>query len=114
MRQELIQVEVGGGLAFAEVEEKPDCVWRWQLQEPPKQDVTPVHLVNAQLEDEVHDWRWNDGGLVFKGRGIKHGQSYWLILQYKDGEEPGQVECSSCGTTLPGTANFCMTCGTEL
>lgn len=114
MRQEIFHITMAGGQATIELEEKPDLVWRWGAQSRPEDDVEPRHLVNAQLEDMIHDWRWSSGVLTYKSRGLEDGESYWLIIQYDDDREVGRVDCPDCGQDLPSDARFCMSCGEVL
>lgn len=111
MRQTIIKVDVTDGSTWFPLAEKPDMVWRWGISRRPPEDAEPRHGVNAQIEDERHDWLWRDGR--FKYMGVGHLTDHvWLVLQYDLDAPEATVDCTECQQELPATARFCMRCGT--
>ena len=69
-----------------ECPEKPDSLWTLYLENrpesPPPLPMVPVHLTNACLEDQGHDWVWRDGRLRYFSRVVD--RPIWVLLIYKD------------------------------
>lgn len=65
---------------------EPHRVWTLFMEKdeskPPKLPITPVHRVNAFMEDYVHDWNVFRGKFLYASR-IEDG-GVWLLLEYKD------------------------------
>lgn len=77
----------GGRFKEASLAVKPRLIWTLlrgtDKAKPPSLPITPEHGVNAFMEDEIHDWRWQGGKLRFYSRVV--GRSVWLLLEYGKG-----------------------------
>lgn len=66
------------------VQRRPTRIWTLYTHTveiaPPRLPFTPLHHVNAWLEDEMHDWNWVRGVLRYYSR-VANGP-VWLLLEY--------------------------------
>ncbi len=74
----------GGRFNEAGLTMKPRRIWTLLREtskaKPPSLPIVPEHGVNAFMEDEIHDWRWQGGKLRFYSRVAD--RSVWLLLEY--------------------------------
>lgn len=74
-------VDVEGG-------KRPTRLWTLYAHTDPNVAPTlpyiPVHLNGAFLEDYVHDWDWNETGVIrYYSRVISAMDGVWLLLEWK-------------------------------
>lgn len=94
-RQQVVfipHVPVGTGSPSKRSVVCPEKPWRvWTLMGPDSMDETkmpalpivPRHNHNAFIEDHIHDWRVEEGRLLYYSR-ISEG-GCWILLEFQDG-----------------------------
>jgi len=68
--------------------EKPYRVWTLYEHDEssrPELPMTPRHNVNAFLEDQIHDWNYVQGKLVYYSR-VTHSE-VWILVEYETPKE---------------------------
>jgi hypothetical protein len=68
------------------LENRPARVWTLILRDghdperPPALPIVPQHLMNAFLEERMHDWTWANSELRYFSRVAEH--SVWILVEF--------------------------------
>ena len=83
------KLEMGSSPPFVPMDRKPKRVWtligNFETEEDlPKLPMVPQHMVNAFMEDYIHDWMWRKGHFRYGSR--VSGGEQWLLLEFEEEE----------------------------
>ena len=82
LRQEVVWVD---STKKVSLEKNPFRVWTLLRENdkmnPPKLPISPVHLQNAFLEENIHDYRYRNGTLRYSSRVVD--DCVWILVEYE-------------------------------